>query len=532
MVELKIFLLGCPCGQKIKVNIAENRKEIRCEKCKRYIKVPNLRSISPNLMTTQSLLSNKNDNMISKVLAKRFRIESHIAEGAMGKVYRGTDLILKKSVAIKILKLDSFPLEMQERYQKRFINEARIGLELIHPNIVPVRSVHKTKRGTLFFVMDFCPGQSLRNILIQKKRLPVKEAIIIAHEILLALQIAHEKGVAHRDIKPGNIMVEYSSEKINVRVLDFGVAKIFAETSGLEQETLTKTGYIIGTTRYMAPEQILSEDVGGHTDIYAVGALMYHMISGTTPFSGTRQKVLKSILRTTPITLKKLCIQLKIGTIPDIVDAIIAKSLEKEPKKRFRNAREFANALNYDAKTKIWCYSLIAQVNANRIIAKLDKKMRVIIPISLLLFSLFFFYMYSFAPHRKHMYYVALAQSSFGEEKYSIALEWVSLAEKISNNDVVKLWREKILIHAFSNSLKLERYEEAQYFLEKLKQNNNIFEHIAQYFDEEIKIYNAGQVIETKAGKKALKILNTIEKKHKENDWLRKKIVEAVKEKK
>ncbi|BBM87507.1 serine/threonine-protein kinase [Candidatus Uabimicrobium amorphum] len=519
------FILGCPCGHKIKVNVKEQRKEIRCQNCKRYIKVPQ----SPKLMTTQTLFSKKNDQMIGKVLAKRFKIESYVADGAMGKVYRGTDLILKKAVAIKILKLDSFPSEMRERYEKRFINEARIGLELLHPNIVPVRSVHKTKQGTIFFVMDFCAGQSLRNILIQKKRLPITETFIIAKQILAALQVAHDKGIAHRDIKPGNIMIEYTNGGIKVKILDFGVAKIFSEVSGLEQQTLTKTGYIIGTTRYMAPEQILNKNVGGHTDLYAVGALMYHMICGATPFGGTRQKVLKSILRATPISLKKLCAtHLKKDDVPHIVDAIISKALEKDPSRRFKDARTFIQALDYENKSNAWQYSLITQVQLHRFFGKLDKKARVVLPLFLLILAVFITYFVFISPSYEKEFLIREARHMLSAEKYSSALEFTTLAEELGNNDEIRELKKQILLEAFAQSIRKQKYKEAQYYIYVLQQDSLMFKEIAHLVEEESHVAQVEKLMESKSFSEALK---SLEETSKNDDWLRQERVRWLKDK-
>lgn len=524
--KLDSFILGCPCGHKIKVNVKEERKEIRCQNCKRYIKVPQ----SPKLMTTQTLFSKKNnDQMIGKVLAKRFKIESYVADGAMGKVYRGTDLILKKAVAIKILKLDSFPSDMRERYEKRFINEARIGLELLHPNIVPVRSVHKTKHGTMFFVMDFCAGQSLRNILIQKKRLPIAETFIIAKQILAALQVAHDKGIAHRDIKPGNIMIEYTSTGIKVKILDFGVAKIFSEVSGLEQQTLTKTGYIIGTTRYMAPEQILNKNVGGHTDLYAVGALMYHMICGATPFGGTRQKVLKSILRATPISLKKLCAtHFKVDEIPHIVDAIISKALEKEPQKRFKDARSFIQALDYESKGSVWQYSLITEVQIQRFLGKLDKKARIVLPVFLLILITFITYFVFVSPSYEKKFLINEAQKMLAAEKYSSALEFIISAEELGSSDEIKELKKQILIEAFVKSIHNQKYKEARYYIYVLQQDNLMFQEISHLVEEEAQVSKAENLIESKSFSEALK---SLEEKSNNDDWLRQERVRWLKKK-
>ncbi|HNZ66970.1 MAG: serine/threonine protein kinase [Planctomycetes bacterium] len=326
------FILGCPCGTRIEINTEDMRSEIRCNNCRRYIKIPRLNTSIQ--FTTKTLLANKKDNLIGKILAKRYKIESYIADGAMGRVYRGIDLSFQLPVAVKILKNTDSITEHQE---KRFIHEARIASLLQHSGIVMVRNLHRSKKGGYFMVMDLCPGRSLKSILEEKRKLPIPDALEIAYQVLTALKIAHAKGIIHRDIKPANVMIEETKEGMKVRILDFGIAKVFSNFAGLEFQSLTKTGYIVGTTHYMASEQILGTELGVHTDIYGVGALLYHLLTGNLLFQGSQEKVLRSIVRDNPEPMKNC---------PLLLNCLVLKALQKQGKHRYKSADEFMQAIN------------------------------------------------------------------------------------------------------------------------------------------------------------------------------------------
>ncbi|NUM35241.1 MAG: serine/threonine protein kinase [Candidatus Brocadiae bacterium] len=381
---IQYFILGCPCGNHIRVNTEESRKEIRCSQCGKYIKVPP--SLGKIDMRTQTLSGSAQDGIVGKILAKRYKILSYLADGAMGRVYRGTDLLLNLSVAIKILK-PIYPISQQQ--EKRFIHEAHIASELVHPGIVMVRNLHRSRRGGYFMVMDLCPGKSLKTILQTRHHLSMDESLEIARQILLALKVAHDKGVVHRDIKPGNIMVEEKENALKVRILDFGIAKVFSKQGGLELQSLTKTGFIIGTTHYMSPEQIIKSSLSPATDIYGVGALLYHLLTGFPPFQGSREKVLRSIVKKNPESIRKVYKKQKYTQhIPLLLDAIILKAMAKDSKHRFSDAQDFIHAIDLCKKQKnifhFQAFSWIAQSYWG----SLDKAIRRLIFFSLFLLAL------------------------------------------------------------------------------------------------------------------------------------------------
>ena len=325
------YIIGCPCGKRIRIEVKKMMGTLRCENCHRYIRLPSDLPLLP-----------KNTNLIGKILVKRFRIESYLGGGGMGRVYRATDLLMNRVVAIKIIKKNLTTEKSFSREEKRFFQEASISSQLNHPAIVAVRSFHKSPKGVYFMIMDFCSGISLQKLLQEKGLLEIEQAIDITVQILQALQIAHDKGIVHRDIKPANIMIESKSDKNYVKILDFGIAKTFLNDDFV---SLTRTGYIMGSPKYMAPEQIVNKNIDHQTDLYAIGVVLYQMISGSLPFHGSKEKILYATLHAPPASLKKVCKKQGIK-VPWFLNAIISKALAKNKKDRFKDVSHFLKALN------------------------------------------------------------------------------------------------------------------------------------------------------------------------------------------
>jgi len=202
----------------------------------------------------------------------KYKIEDRIGAGGMGLVYKARDTRLNRTVAIKLLPL---AMSLNENAKKRFLNEARLAATLDHPNVCTIYETGETDDGTLYIVMRYYEGKTLREFLADGP-LPQEKAIEFAIQTAKGLSAAHKEGMIHRDIKPSNLII---TENGKVKILDFGIAKI-------ADAELTKTGQRPGTTAYMAPEQVKGEEIGLQADIWAVGVLLYEMISGKRPFSG------------------------------------------------------------------------------------------------------------------------------------------------------------------------------------------------------------------------------------------------------
>ncbi len=277
--------------------------------------------------------------MIGRTLL-HYEILRKLGEGGMGEVWLALDTKLGREVAIKIL-----PEEMvsdPERLQ-RFRREARAVAALNHPNIVTIHAVEEAD-GAPFFAMEFVDGQTL-STLIPEHGLAPREFLELAIPIADALSAAHERGITHRDLKPGNIMVDTNGR---VKILDFGLAKLASgELSGehtvslVETEFLTSEGKILGTTPYMSPEQLKGREVDQRSDIFSVGTIFYTLATGKHPFSAASSaEVISSILSHQPPEVCEVKVEL-----PTQLGSAIRRCLEKDPENRFQTARDLQGEL-------------------------------------------------------------------------------------------------------------------------------------------------------------------------------------------
>jgi len=267
---------------------------------------------------------------LTDALAGRYSVESEIGRGGMATVYLAEDVRHRRKVAIKVL----HPELASAIGVGRFLKEIEIVAGLTHPHILTLIDSGEAD-GLLYFVMPFVEGESLRSRLGREKQLPVDDAVRIAREVAEALTYAHERGVVHRDIKPGNILLEEG----HAIIADFGVAKALGEAGG---EKLTSTGLAVGTPSYMSPEQGTGEQApDGRTDIYALGCVLYEMLAGDPPFTGATPQVVIKRHSLDPVP----SLQTARDTTPESVRVAIEKALSKVPADRFRTADEFAEAL-------------------------------------------------------------------------------------------------------------------------------------------------------------------------------------------
>jgi eukaryotic-like serine/threonine-protein kinase len=258
----------------------------------------------------------------------KYEVRATIGRGAVGTVYEAWDPLIARTVAIKVLPLldtDEFSKEQQERFRR----EAQAAGRLHHPNIVSAFDYGETE-SSAYIVMEYLPGPSLKTLLAKREPLPLADIGRIMQGLLSGLRHSHQRGVVHRDIKPGNVV--FSAEG-DVKITDFGIAHL--EASGL-----TRDGSVIGTPAYMAPEQVLSEPVDARTDIYSAGVVLYEMLTGRRPFQGSEASILHRIVHLEPARPSDLAPTLS----PDL-DTVTAKALAKQPGDRFQTAAEFDQAL-------------------------------------------------------------------------------------------------------------------------------------------------------------------------------------------
>ena len=259
----------------------------------------------------------------------RYLIQEEIGKGGMGIVYRAYDPDIDRNLALKVLRPErAYEWEVTQR----FLREAKAAGRLAHPNIVIIYDVGEDA-GRAFIAMELLTGEPL-NKLIREGKISFEDAIRYAIQIANALHYAHEEGVVHRDIKPSNIIV--TGEK-QVKITDFGIARV-QDVSLAEQ---TRTGQILGTPSYMAPEQVQGKKVDGRADLFSLGIILYEMISGKKPFEGDNIATLfHSILSTEPEPITEIPEHIK-----QEVNNILFKVLEKKPENRYQTGKELASDL-------------------------------------------------------------------------------------------------------------------------------------------------------------------------------------------
>ena len=268
---------------------------------------------------------------LNAALEGRYAIERELGEGGMATVYLADDLKHQRKVALKVLKPELAAVVGAER----FLAEIQVTANLQHPNILPLFDSGEAD-SFLYYVMPYIEGDTLKDRLALEGQLPVSDAVAIARDVAEALQAAHEQGVIHRDIKPGNILISRGKPLIS----DFGIA--LALSSSGAGGRLTETGLSLGTPYYMSPEQATGDQaVGASTDTYALGCVLYEMLVGDPPYAGsTAQAVLGKI-----VAGKRISATEERPSVPANVDATIRKALEKLPADRFASAQDFAKAL-------------------------------------------------------------------------------------------------------------------------------------------------------------------------------------------
>ena len=261
----------------------------------------------------------------------RYIIQSELGRGAMGIVYRATDSVLERTVAVKTVNMTLEQEGGGDRYEARFYQEARAAAGLNHPNIVTVHDVGKSGE-VMFMAMEYIEGVELRSLMGEGQRVGIGQAVSIAAQIAEGLAYAHQRGVVHRDIKPANIMVVPNGP---AKITDFGIARRRAASE------LTQTGMLLGSPKYMSPEQVIGKRADHRSDIFSLGVILYEMLCGAAPFSGENVTALMyqtvNFVPPPPSAVN--------SAVPELLDFITAKMLAKPVEERYQDAQEVARDL-------------------------------------------------------------------------------------------------------------------------------------------------------------------------------------------
>ncbi|WP_437964835.1 protein kinase [Sorangium sp. So ce260] len=282
------------------------------------------------------------DPLLGRVINGRFKIVSVIARGGMGKVYRAEQAPLGRICALKVLS-PKYEGDHDPEFHRRFFLEASTAAKLSHPNTVTVFDYGQSDDDIYYIAMEYIEGKTLHRVLREEGPFPEARTAHIARQICRSLREAHGLGVVHRDLKPGNVLlVDHEDEHDHVKVLDFGLVK--DTQSG---EDLTQQGLFMGSPKYMAPEQIAGCEVSARTDIYALGVMMYEMLSGQVPFDkGASVGTLMSHVHDPVPPMQAHNPQLSIS---QTMEGIVYRCLEKDPAQRFSSMNELVTALKFAA---------------------------------------------------------------------------------------------------------------------------------------------------------------------------------------
>lgn len=276
-------------------------------------------------------MSHPPPDLIGHVIDDRFRIEALLGQGGTGQVYRAVHVELRRPFAVKVLRPEMADNEIAVG---RFRREALTVCRARHPNIVYVTDFGRLEDGRFYLVMEFVDGTNLQHVLHNRGRMDVAEAIDILIQVGEAVWFAHQKGVVHRDLKPGNIMlVETPGRPPEVKVIDFGLAKMVDDTMA----QVTAEGKVPGTPMHLSPEQIVGHPADHRSDIYAFGVTAYEILTRTTPFMGSTLEILTAHRRTTP---EPPSVRAPAASVFPELDGLVMRCLRKKPEERYQSFEE------------------------------------------------------------------------------------------------------------------------------------------------------------------------------------------------
>ncbi len=304
-----------------------------CPKC--GVEYPDATTLCPS---DGSALEKDPDALVGTTLSGKYRIDARLNEGGMGTVYRGTHVLMDKTVAIKVLRPS---LAADEKIVARFSREARAASRISHPNALSVTDFGEDESGHVFLVMEYLSGKTLKCVIRDEGPLPLARVVDIARQVGDALHAAHEQGVVHRDLKSDNIMLLDTMTGDHAKVLDFGIAKI-NEPDGAVDTNLTAPNLVIGTPQYMSPEQCSQDsEIDSRSDIYSFGVILYEMLVGHVPFSGDSPTMvmMKHLQDPVPSVMEER------SDLPASVARVVARAMAKVPRNRYQNVADLVEDL-------------------------------------------------------------------------------------------------------------------------------------------------------------------------------------------
>ena len=257
----------------------------------------------------------------------RYEVLGELGQGAMGIVYKARDPLIDRIVAIKTINL-GLAQDEKEEYESRFYQEAKAAGRLSHPNIVTIYDVGKNG-DVAYIAMEFLEGYELRDIMNGEGLLPVDQVLDIVAQVAQGLAYAHEHDIVHRDVKPSNVMVVRDG---HVKITDFGIARMASSA------VRTQTGMVLGSPKYMSPEQVMGKAIDQRSDIFSLGVMLYEMLTGQAPFNGDNvNAIMYQTLNAIPAPPDSLNPE-----VPEMINFIVAKALAKKVEDRYQNAKDFA----------------------------------------------------------------------------------------------------------------------------------------------------------------------------------------------